>query len=53
MPIFPGSSTAPGARGSKLVVVDGDPLADIGLLAGQSAHMAAIMKGGRFFKDLL
>ena len=36
-----------------LVVVDGDPLADIGLLAGQGAHLPAIMKGGRFFKDLL
>ena len=36
-----------------LVVVDGDPLADIGLLAGQGAHMPAIMKGGRFFKDSL
>ena len=36
-----------------LIVVDGDPLADIGLLAGQGAHMPAIMKGGRFFKDLL
>ena len=36
-----------------LVVVDGDPLADIGLLAGQGAHMPAILKDGRFFKDLL
>ena len=36
-----------------LVAVDGDPLADIGLLAGQGAHMPAIMKGGRLFKDLL
>jgi len=35
------------------VVVDGDPIADIGLLAGQGAHMPAIMKGGRFFKDSL
>lgn len=36
-----------------LVVVDGDPLVDIGLLAGQGTHMPAIMKGGRFFKDEL
>ena len=36
-----------------LVVVDGDPLADLSLLTGQGAHMPAIVKGGRFVKDLL
>ena len=34
-----------------LVVVDGDPLADIGLLTGQGERLPAIMKGGEFFKD--
>ena len=34
-------------------LVDGDPLADIGLLAGQGARMPAIMKGGQLFKDAL
>ena len=36
-----------------LVVVDGNPLADIGLPAGQGARLPAIMKGGWFFRDLL
>ena len=36
-----------------LVVVDGDPLTDIGLLTGQGEHLPAILKDGRFFKDLL
>ena len=36
-----------------LVVVDGDPLADITLLEGQGRHMAAIVKGGRFHKNRL
>ena len=36
-----------------LIVVDGDPVADIGLLEGQGAHLAAIVKGGRFHKNRL
>jgi imidazolonepropionase-like amidohydrolase len=36
-----------------LIVVDGDPLQDIGLLEGQGAHLAAIMKGGVFHKNRL
>lgn len=43
---------APGAH-ADLVVVDGDPLADLSLLTGQGAHMPAIMKGGRFVKNEL
>ncbi len=33
-----------------LVVVDGDPLADLKLLTGQGAHMPMIMQAGRFVK---
>ena len=36
-----------------LLVVDGDPYADITLLAGDGAHMPAIMRGGRFYKNRL
>ena len=35
------------------VVVDGDPLKDLGLLQDQGAHMPAIMKGGVFVKNEL
>jgi imidazolonepropionase-like amidohydrolase len=35
-----------------LVVVDGDPLTDLGLLADR-AHLMAVVKGGRLVKDLL
>jgi imidazolonepropionase-like amidohydrolase len=40
---------APGAY-ADLVVVDGNPLADLSLLTGQGAHMPLIMKGGDFAK---
>ncbi|HJU15447.1 MAG TPA: amidohydrolase family protein [Stellaceae bacterium] len=40
---------APGAR-ADLIAVDGDPLADIGLLDGQGEHLAIIMKDGTFHK---
>lgn len=40
---------APGSYGD-LVVVDGDPLADLALLTGQGRHMPIIMKGGEFIK---
>ena len=43
---------APGAI-ADLLVVDGDPLADIGLLGGQGEHLAAIMKAGVFVKNRL
>lgn len=33
-----------------LVVVDGNPLDDLSLLAGQGAHMPMIMKDGAFIK---
>lgn len=36
-----------------LIVVDGDPFRDISVLQGDGAHMPAIMKGGRFFKNTL
>lgn len=34
-----------------LIIVDGDPLADIGLLAGNGAALAAIMRGGEIVKN--
>jgi imidazolonepropionase-like amidohydrolase len=43
---------APGAL-ADLLLVDGNPLADLGLLQDQGAHLAAIMKGGRFHKHRL
>ena len=36
-----------------LIVVEGDPLKDLALLAGQGEHLSAIMLGGRFVKDAL
>ncbi len=36
-----------------LIVVDGDPLADLSLLTHQGQHLAAIMKAGAFIKDAL
>jgi imidazolonepropionase-like amidohydrolase len=43
---------APGAL-ADLLVVDGNPLGDLGLFQDQGAHLAAIMKGGRFHKNRL
>ena len=43
---------APGAV-ADLLVVDGNPLADLGVLLDQGAHIDAIMKGGRFHKNKL
>jgi imidazolonepropionase-like amidohydrolase len=40
---------APGAW-ADLLLVDGNPLGDLGLFQDQGAHLAAIMKGGRFHK---
>ena len=42
----------PGAF-ADLLVVDGDPLADLGLLQDEGKHLSAIMKGGRFYKNRL
>ena len=39
----------PGAY-ADLIVVDGDPYRDLGVLQHDGAHMAAIMKGGAFAK---
>jgi imidazolonepropionase-like amidohydrolase len=36
-----------------LIVVDGDPLADLALLTHQGAHMPLIMQGGRVIKNQL
>jgi imidazolonepropionase-like amidohydrolase len=43
---------APGAF-ADLIVVDGDPLKDLGLFQNQGRHLSAIMKGGRFHKNAL
>jgi len=42
----------PGAL-ADLLVVDGNPLRDLGFLQDQGAHLKAIMKGGQFHKNLL
>ena len=43
---------APGAH-ADLILVDGDPLADLSLLTGQGRHMPVIMKAGAFIKNAL
>ncbi len=43
---------APGAY-ADLIAMDGNPLDDIALLAGQGEHLALIMKGGVIYKDNL
>jgi imidazolonepropionase-like amidohydrolase len=43
---------APGAH-ADLLVVDGDPLADIGLLADDGRHLRAIVRGGTVVKNEL
>lgn len=43
---------APGAV-ADLLVVDGDPLADLGLLGGQGRRLALILQGGRVVKNAL
>jgi imidazolonepropionase-like amidohydrolase len=43
---------APGAR-ADLIVVDGDPLADIGLLAADGRSLRVIVRGGELIKDEL
>jgi imidazolonepropionase-like amidohydrolase len=36
-----------------LLIVDGNPLADIDLLRYQGRHLSAIIQGGRFVKNHL
>jgi imidazolonepropionase-like amidohydrolase len=43
---------SPGAY-ADLLVVDGDPLADLGLFQDEGAHLPAIIKGGAFVKNEL
>ena len=43
---------APGAM-ADILVVDGDPLSDLGLLQEQGRHIPVIMKDGRFHKNAL
>jgi len=43
---------APGAI-ADLLVVNGDPLRDLGLFQDQGRHLSVIMKGGKFFKRTL
>src|SRR5205814_8322803 len=43
---------APGAY-ADLIVVDGNPLADLGVLGGQGERIPAIMQAGRFVKNRL
>lgn len=43
---------SPGAF-ADFIVVDGDPLKNLGLFQDQGAHLSAIMKGGKFFKNKL
>ena len=40
-----------GAR-ADLLLVDGDPLADLRCLLDQGAHLRAILKAGRFYKRM-
>ncbi len=42
----------PGAY-ADLIVVDGNPLQDLGLFQDEGAHLSAIMKEGRFYKNRL
>jgi imidazolonepropionase-like amidohydrolase len=42
----------PGAL-ADLIVVDGDPLKNLGLFQEQGRHLSAIMQGGKFFKNTL
>ena len=42
-----------GATRADLIAMDGNPLDDFGLLAGQGEHLALIMKGGVIYKDNL
>jgi imidazolonepropionase-like amidohydrolase len=43
-------AVTPGAY-ADLIVVDGNPLADLSLLTGQGRHMRLIMKDGEIVKD--
>jgi imidazolonepropionase-like amidohydrolase len=45
-------TVAPGAY-ADLIVVEGNPLADLSLLTGQGKHLSLIMKSGQFIKNEL
>jgi imidazolonepropionase-like amidohydrolase len=45
-------AVAPGAF-ADLIVVDGDPLADLSLLTGQGRHLPVILQNGQFIKNEL
>jgi len=45
-------TVAPGAF-ADLIVVDGNPLADLSVLGGEGEGIALVMKGGEIFKDLI
>ena len=36
-----------------LILIDGDPLKNLGLFQEQGKHLAAIVKGGKFHKNAL
>ena len=42
-------AVAPGAL-ADLIAVDGDPVADLGVLSGQGERITLVMKGGRIYK---
>ena len=42
----------PGAL-ADIIIVDGDPLKNLGLFQEQGAHLSVIMKGGHFYKNRL
>ena len=46
------NNEGPGAL-ADLIVVDGDPVADIGLLSGQGEAVLMVMKGGAVYKDMI
>lgn len=45
--------SAHGAMGDRLLVVDGNPLKDLGVFQDQGAHIRVVMQGGRFHRNHL
>ena len=52
-PPFAGLTARETEAFADLIVVDGDPLADLSLLTGQGRHLQAIMQNGDFHKNEL
>ena len=50
--LFRSGTIAPGAF-ADLLVVDGDPLKNLGLFKDGGPHLSAIMKAGKFHKNAL